>query len=72
MSELKKGAKVLVTNINGNPIDSTKEPHFKIVGQHGYVQEVLDHGWVWVKMPEHRFYSEGKGAYLRQNEVELV
>jgi hypothetical protein len=69
---LKKDDKVTITNIAGDIADSTSEPQYRIIGQTGYVFEEPKDGWVFVLIPTHLYYSKGKGAALKLDEVELL
>lgn len=69
---LEKAAKVRVTNILGQTEDSAVDPNFQIIGKEGYIFEVVNADWLHVLLPENRYYSTGKGALLRTNEVELL
>lgn len=72
MSELKKDAKVRITNIMGVTEETATEPNFRIIGAEGYVHEVVAGEGLFVKVPTHAVYSKGRGAWLMENEVELV
>jgi hypothetical protein len=70
MSEIEKGSKVRIINFCGDTQEAA-DPNFKLVGQEGYVHEVLNMGWITVKIPTHRYHSKGNGALLNLGEVEL-
>jgi hypothetical protein len=72
MEKFKIGAKVTITNIMGVAEDTTVEPQYRVVGQTGYVREVTEDGWVFVLIPTHLYYSKGRGAALRGDEVDLL
>lgn len=69
---LNKGDKVKITSIAGDNYDSTAEAQYRIIGQVGYVHEVAADGWLFVTIPTHFYYSKGKGAALKLDEVELL
>ena len=72
MKLLEKNARVKITNVFGFTDDEQLEPNFKLVGQVGYISEVINSDWLHVLVPTHRFYSTDKGAMLRVSEVELL
>ena len=69
---LEAGAKVRITNVFGFTSDEQLEPNFKLVGQEGYIHEVINGNWLHVLVPSHRYYSTGSGALLRPSEIELA
>jgi hypothetical protein len=69
---LKKDDKVTITNIAGDIFDYSTEPQYRIIGQTGYVHTLTEDGWVFVLIPTHLYYSKGKGAALKLDEVELL
>ena len=69
---LTKDARVKITNVFGFTDDEQLEPNFKLVGQEGFVSEVINKEWLHVLVPTHRYYSTDKGAMLRVSEVELL
>lgn len=68
---LTKGAKVRVTNYLGKTVD-TNGKHFSIIGQEGYVLDSDTEGWLYVILPEHRYFSTGSGILVRSDEVEIL
>jgi hypothetical protein len=69
---LHKDDRVKITNVFGFTDDEQLEANFKLVGQEGFVSEVINHEWLHVLVPSHRFYSKDKGAMLRVSEVEAL
>ena len=69
---LTKDAKVKITNVFGYTDDEQLEPNFKLVGQEGYIYEVINRDWLHVLVPTHKFYGVGSGAMLKVTEVELL
>lgn len=67
-----KNDKVKITNIMGVGEDTTTEPQYRVVGQEGYVHSVTEDGWVFVLVPTHAYYSKGRGAAVKLDEVELL
>lgn len=69
---LTKNTAVTITNIAGITEHAEEDPKYQIIGATGYVLDEPKDGWVSVLIPTHLYYSKGKGAYLKVDEVELV
>lgn len=72
MKTFNKGDKVIVKPMLNEPVPDEVTKNFTLSGQVGYVREPINKGLLWVVLPEHRFYSTGRGALLRPSEIELA
>lgn len=68
---LENGAKVRVTNYLGRTTDASGK-HYSIIGQEGYVLDMANKDWLYVILPEHRYFSTGNGILVRSEEVEVL
>lgn len=70
--KLEKGAKVRVESFCGKFEEPYIGDNYKVIGQEGYVHEILNDEWVTVVIPTHLYHSKDGGVLLRRNEFELV